>query len=141
MKTKVASDPVETVSLNPGIDTLNAPENMTPDSATVPNIPTNPVAGSSQLVTSSSEVPSLSNPTVLQPIYSYPESQKPNHSGTVNTVNTQKSLAVELLNLSKYGWYWGPITQAEAVEKLLEQPDGSFLVSCEKVITKHGIKS
>ncbi|XP_014470792.1 PREDICTED: uncharacterized protein LOC106742402 isoform X2 [Dinoponera quadriceps] len=38
------------------------------------------------------------------------------------------SLAEELLNLSKYGWYWGPISADQADTKLLSEPDGAFLV-------------
>ncbi len=38
------------------------------------------------------------------------------------------SLTKELFKLSKYGWYWGPVTRVEAEEKLNRQPDGAFLV-------------
>lgn len=38
------------------------------------------------------------------------------------------SLTQELFRLSKFGWYWGPITRREAERKLAGQPDGAFLV-------------
>ncbi|XP_012227818.1 uncharacterized protein [Linepithema humile] len=54
-------------------------------------------------------------------------------SGNVNETlsnenKVKASLAKELLNLSKYGWYWGPISGDEADAKLISEPDGAFLV-------------
>lgn len=40
----------------------------------------------------------------------------------------------EVANLSNFFWYWGPITKAQAEEKLRDLPDGAFLVrdSCSE---------
>ena len=38
------------------------------------------------------------------------------------------SLTHELFRLSRFGWYWGPVTRSEAEEKLANQSDGAFLV-------------
>lgn len=45
-----------------------------------------------------------------------------------NEHKVKASFAKELLNLSKYGWYWGPISGDEADAKLISEPDGAFLV-------------
>lgn len=37
-------------------------------------------------------------------------------------------LSLDLRNLAKYGWYWGPITRVEAEERLTGAKDGTFLV-------------
>ncbi|XP_076286021.1 uncharacterized protein LOC143211851 [Lasioglossum baleicum] len=48
---------------------------------------------------------------------------------TLNHDNKVKaSLTEELLKLSNYGWYWGPISGNEADAKLISEPDGAFLV-------------
>lgn len=48
---------------------------------------------------------------------------------TINNENKVKaSLTEELLKLSNYGWYWGPISGSEADAKLISEPDGAFLV-------------
>lgn len=52
----------------------------------------------------------------------------PLYDQVTNAMTQEWSLTRELFRLSKYGWYWGPITRLEAEEKLLDQPDGSFLV-------------
>jgi len=45
-----------------------------------------------------------------------------------SAANTGWCLTRELFKLPKYGWYWGPITRAEAEERLSGQPDGAFLL-------------
>lgn len=45
-----------------------------------------------------------------------------------SAVSTGWCLTRELFKLPKYGWYWGPITRAEAEERLAGQPDGAFLL-------------
>ncbi|XP_022080223.1 uncharacterized protein LOC110973609 [Acanthaster planci] len=47
---------------------------------------------------------------------------------TVSLEPKEASLAKELSRLPRQAWYWGPLTQAQAEEKLAKLPDGSFLV-------------
>ncbi|XP_012257359.1 suppressor of cytokine signaling 4 [Athalia rosae] len=54
------------------------------------------------------------------------------------------NLTEELLKLSKYGWYWGPISRDEADTKLANEPDGAFLVrdsSADKYLLTLSFKS
>lgn len=46
----------------------------------------------------------------------------------INESKASANLTKELLNLSKYGWYWGPLSVEQADAKLISEPDGAFLV-------------
>ncbi|XP_066592832.1 uncharacterized protein [Prorops nasuta] len=54
------------------------------------------------------------------------EDQKTN--GKIIGSNVKASLTGELLKLTKYGWYWGPLSGDEVDSKFLPEPDGAFLV-------------
>ncbi|KAF4528386.1 hypothetical protein B566_EDAN016481 [Ephemera danica] len=62
--------------------------------------------------------------------HEYPiEDVQPNTNGYESCENHKAaSLTCQLLNLSKCGWYWGPISREEAELKLTDEPDGAFLV-------------
>ncbi|KAH0561159.1 suppressor of cytokine signaling 6 [Cotesia glomerata] len=46
----------------------------------------------------------------------------------INEESSQSTLSLELLKLSKYGWYWGPMSGEQADAQLLSEPDGAFLI-------------
>lgn len=46
----------------------------------------------------------------------------------MDTTDQTQSLSCHLQELSKHGWYWGPLTRERAEETLSNQPEGSFLV-------------
>ena len=46
----------------------------------------------------------------------------------ISLVPKESCLAEELAKLPRQPWYWGPLTQAQAEEKLDKLPDGNFLV-------------
>lgn len=89
-----------------------------------------------QQAKSISDATAIGEATMRQPIYSNAAvisntiAEIPgNMNETLNNEHKVKaSLAKELLNLSKYGWYWGPISGDEADAKLISEPDGAFLV-------------
>lgn len=49
-------------------------------------------------------------------------------SNVINEESSQSTLSLELLKLSKYGWYWGPMSGEQADAQLLSEPDGAFLI-------------
>lgn len=71
----------------------------------------------------SSGVTSVAEPQANSSVRSEDLSPDP-QSGNEKKFN----LTEELLKLSKYGWYWGPISRDEAETKLANEPDGAFLV-------------
>ncbi|XP_071557105.1 uncharacterized protein [Temnothorax nylanderi] len=98
------------------------------------NLHTVPTRQQAKLI---SDIATVNDATVMQPTYSNTMVAVSNAiaqvPGSVNeTLNNEHkvkaSLAKELLNLSKYGWYWGPISGDEADAKLISEPDGAFLV-------------
>ena len=52
----------------------------------------------------------------------------PSNAVVPTTASSNSNLAWELFKLVKYGWYWGRMTRGEAERKLVDQPDGAFLV-------------
>lgn len=68
------------------------------------------------------EVPPRIEPSVQQPTYTEVE------QNNVITEDDQNGLTNELFNLTRAGWYWGPISPHEAENKLRGQPEGTFLV-------------
>ncbi|XP_046396979.1 uncharacterized protein LOC124163915 [Ischnura elegans] len=49
-------------------------------------------------------------------------------SSPTPSIAKSKSLTCELVKLAKHGWYWGPISKEETEDKLMDQPDGAFIV-------------
>lgn len=67
----------------------------------------------------------IENNTVTHQVERITESTETSRN---NDNKVKASLTEELLKLSNYGWYWGPISGNEADAKLLSEPDGAFLV-------------
>lgn len=67
----------------------------------------------------------IENNTVIHQVERITESTETSRN---NDNKVKASLTEELLKLSNYGWYWGPISGNEADAKLLSEPDGAFLV-------------
>jgi len=73
-----------------------------------------------------------SDQTAIEAASRLPLSPLSNSDGGLDTPDdcqpVKWTLANELLRLSRYGWYWGPVSREEAEEKLAGQPEGAFLV-------------
>ncbi|KAL8616984.1 hypothetical protein ACOMHN_041902 [Nucella lapillus] len=50
------------------------------------------------------------------------------HSSAVDTSRAHSDFMTSMKQLKECGWYWGPLSREEAVDKLRETCDGSFLV-------------
>ncbi|XP_043784006.1 suppressor of cytokine signaling 4-like [Apis laboriosa] len=80
---------------------------------------------------SSNKIEQLESRTIIENNAITHQVERITESTETNRNNDNKikaSLTEELLKLSNYGWYWGPISGNEADAKLLSEPDGAFLV-------------
>lgn len=94
------------------------------------NLHTIPIKQQNKSISAITIVNEVTQPTYSDAIVSNAIAEIP---GSVNEIlnnehKVKASLAKELLNLSKYGWYWGPISGDEADIKLISEPDGAFLI-------------
>lgn len=80
---------------------------------------------------SNNKIEQLESRTIIENNAITHQVERITESTEINKNNDNKikaSLTEELLKLSNYGWYWGPISGNEADAKLLSEPDGAFLV-------------
>lgn len=71
-------------------------------------------------------IPFVTHPDSSNALRQFPN--QTSHARETYNKRSKVNLAEEVFKLSKYGWYWGHISQNEADATLKSKPDGAFLV-------------
>ncbi|XP_057321736.1 suppressor of cytokine signaling 6 isoform X1 [Microplitis mediator] len=84
-----------------------------------------------EIMCNSKESSNVNTNDINVDIKNYIEGDNLNNDFDVKCIDgesSQSTLSQELLKLSKYGWYWGPMSGEQADAQLLSEPDGAFLI-------------